>query len=367
MFRGPFFLSVLICPPMYRIPRALDPLLFLPGAAFEAMVRARSRFYSAGILSRHRLPRPAVSIGNITLGGSGKTPLVIYAAQVLIKLGFIPAVLTRGYGRRNSDKLLIVSPTRELPSPESILGDEPALVRRRVPSAWLGVSKDRRAAAEEIAGRAQGIVFVLDDGFQHQKVYRDLDIAIVDRTQHLMANHIFPRGTLREPVSHLRRCHAVVINGIQGPGEQDLTESAIRSLHVNAPLFHCDQKIKLLVPFSQWSKGEEDWRGPYPRSALVVAAIGNPERFRRDVVRLGIEVCGSRFFADHHRINSKEWLACREQADAGAADAIITTEKDAMKIEQPPDFPLLVSVQATEMSEADRFELLLKNSIEERL
>jgi tetraacyldisaccharide 4'-kinase len=357
---------VLSCPPMYRIPPVLDPLLFLPSAAFEAMIRARSRFYSAGIFSQHRLPRPVVSIGNITLGGSGKTPLVIYAAQVLIKLGFIPAVLTRGYGRRNSTKPMIASPAQEFSSPASVLGDEPALVRRRVPSVWLGVSKDRRAAAEAIASQAQGVVFVLDDGFQHQKVYRDLDIVIADRTQHLTTNHIFPRGTLREPVSQLRRCHMVVINGIPGPGEQDLTESAIRSLHVTARLFHCDQKIKSLVPFSQWSKGEEDGRA-YPKSALVVAAIGNPDRFRRDVARLGIEVCGTRFFADHHRIDSKEWIACHKEAEARAVDAVITTEKDAIKIEQPPGFPLLVSIQATEMSDADDFELLLKSRLQERL
>jgi len=351
---------------MHRIAPVLDPLLFLPGAAFEALVRARSRFYSAGIFPRHRLPRPVVSIGNITLGGSGKTPLVIYAAQVLIKLGFIPAVLTRGYGRSNSDKLLVISPAQEFPPAASILGDEPALVRRRVPSVWLGVSKNRRAAGEAIAGQAPGIVFVLDDGFQHQKICRDLDIVIVDRTQHLTTNHVFPRGTLREPVSQLRRCHMVVINGIPEPGEQDLTEPTIRSLHVNARLFHCDQRIKALVPFSQWSNGEEEEHDAYPKSALVVAAIGNPDRFRRDVARLGIEVRGTRFFADHHRIDPKQWLSCRKEADAKAVDAIITTEKDAMKIEQPPDFPLLVSVQQTEMSDADSFELLLKNRIEER-
>jgi tetraacyldisaccharide 4'-kinase len=351
---------------MYRIPPVLDPLLFLPGAAFEAVVRARSRFYSAGIFPRHRLPRPVISIGNITLGGSGKTPLVIYAAQVLIKLGFIPVVLTRGYGRRNSDRLLIVSPGRQFPSAASILGDEPALVRRRAPSVWLGISKDRRAAAEAIADQVPGIVFVLDDGFQHQKVYRDLDMVIIDRTQHLTTNHIFPRGTLREPVSHLRRCHMVVINGMPGPGEQDPTEQAIRSLHVNAGVFHCDQKIKALVPFLHWYSGKEDACSASPKSAFVVAAIGNPGRFRRDVERLGIEVHGTRFFADHHRIGPKEWLACRKEADARAVDAIITTEKDAMKIEQPPGFPLLVSVQETEMSDADDFELVLKNRLEER-
>jgi len=345
----------------------LDPLLFLPGAAFEAVVRARSRFYSAGIFRSHRLPGPVVSIGNITLGGSGKTPLVIYAAQVLAGLGFIPAVLTRGYGRRHSDKLLIVSPGQQFSFPASILGDEPALVRRRVPSVWLGVSKDRRAAAAAIAGRASGVVFVLDDGFQHQKVFRDLDIVIVDRTQHLATNHIFPRGTLREPVSQLRRCHIVVINGISGPGAQDLAEPALRSLNINARLFYCDQRIKSLVPFSRWVAGEEAVCGTHPKSALVVAAIGNPERFRRDVVRLGIDVRGARFFADHHRIDPKEWRSCRKEADAGAVDAIITTEKDAMKIDQIPGFPLLVAVQETEMSDADGFGRLLRNHIEEQL
>jgi tetraacyldisaccharide 4'-kinase len=352
---------------MYRIRPVLDPLLFLPGAAFEAVVRARCRFYSAGIFSQRRLPRPVISIGNITLGGSGKTPLVIYAAQVLLKLGFTPAILTRGYGRRHSERLLIMSPGQELQSPASVLGDEPALVRRRVPSTWLGVSKDRYAAGQAIAGQAQDIVFLLDDGFQHQRIFRDLDIVIVDRSQPLAENHIFPRGTLREPVSQLRRCHTVVLNGIPGEGKQDSTESALRSLHCNASFFHCDQKIVSLVPFSQWSEAEEDGPGAYPKSAFVVAAIGNPDRFRRDVTRLAIEVRGTRFFADHHQIDAREWLTCFKEAEAKAADAIITTEKDAVKIEQAPGSPLLIAVQATEMPDAENFERMLKTSLQERL
>lgn len=352
---------------MYRIPPALDPLLLLPGAAFEAVVRARSGFYSAGIFPQHRLPRPVISIGNITLGGSGKTPLVIYAAQALIKLGFTPAVLTRGYRRRGSEKLLVVSPGQELQSPASTLGDEPALVRRRIPSAWLGVSKDRHAAGQTLAGQVPNSVFLLDDGFQHRRIFRDLDIVIVDRSQPLEENHMFPRGTLREPVSQLRRCHMLVLNGLPGEGDRDSTEEGIRCLDRNARVFHCDQKIDSLVPFPQWSNGEESGHAPYPKSAFVVAAVGNPDRFRRDVTRVGIEVRGTRFFADHHRIGPKEWLACCKEAEAKAVDAIITTEKDAMKIEQSPAFPLLIAVQATEISEADDFERMLKNCLQERL
>jgi tetraacyldisaccharide 4'-kinase len=352
---------------MQRIPPALAPVIYIPSLAYETLVRMRALLYAKALLPKNRLPAPVISIGNITMGGSGKTPLVIYVARTLAKLGFDPAVLSRGYRRQYSNELRIIPPGETIPSPALMLGDEPALVRRHIASLWMGISKNRFLAGSKIAKLNTRIAFVLDDGFQHQKLHRDLDIVIVDRTQPLRTNRVFPRGTLREPLSGLRRCHMVVISGVSA-GKPDLMEEEIQSLHRNASIFHCIQSIQTLIPFSSWkdSLTSPDSRSAV-KSAYLAAALGNPGRFCDDVRRLDIEVRGCGFFRDHHWLQKKDWLACTEDARSKGADAIITTEKDAVKISQPPDFPLLVAVQATEMSDARAFELVLTKYIRERV
>ncbi len=350
---------------MHKMPSVLAPVLYIPGLLFEALIRARSGLYAVGLRPQHRLPGPVISVGNITMGGAGKTPLVIYVAQMLSELGANPVVLTRGYGRRNSSESLILPPGRTIASPALTLGDEPALIRRHVPSAWMGISRNRFMAGSNIAKQQTRPAFILDDGFQHRGLHRDLDIVIIDQSQPLRTNRVFPRGTLREPVSEMGRCQVIVIN-VQ-PGEVSAPlEEEVRSLNGKAAIFHCSQTIRSMIPFPAWKENQE---GCIPagrmRSAYLVAALGNPERFQRDVQRLGIDVRGARFFSDHHQLNREEWLACRAEAQNIRVDAIITTEKDAVKISQPPDFPLMVSVQSTQISDAGAFKLALKSCIEE--
>ncbi len=347
---------------MQKIPRALSPAVLIPGLLFEALIRARNGLYSAGWIAQRRLPNPVISIGNLTTGGAGKTPLVIYVARALIKLGFIPAVLTRGYGRSNGRQSHILPPQGEVPSASETLGDEPALIRRHLPSVWMGISKNRYQAGCAIARRCTEAVFVLDDGFQHRRLHRDLDIVIIDPSQPLKSNHVFPRGTLREPLRGLRRCHAAVINSPTESKASESAEALVRDLQPHAKIFHCRQAIQQVIPFSSWKNGAGSGsQGAGVRSVYLVSALGNPERFRRDVLQLGIKVRGGRYFPDHYRPRLKDWISCADAARQSGADAILTTEKDAIKIPHPPDFPLLVSVQSAEMSEAKAFERILQN------
>jgi len=368
---------------MHRVPSALAPAVFIPGLAYEALVRARNGLYSAALLRRRRLPAPVISIGNITMGGTGKTPLVIYVAQALAKLGFMPAILTRGYGRIRSSETHTLAPGETIPNPALTLGDEPALIRRHIPSSWMGVSKDRFVVGSILAKRDPRLVFVLDDGFQHRTLARDLDIVIIDSSQPLLSDRIFPRGNLREPVSALGRCDVIVINGPFDSPEANSIEADIRGLQTNAQIFHCNQFIQSLTPFLSWqtmaSRSPEEFSHlQYPGSRLaagnlsdspsayLVSALGNPERFLRDMQRLGIRGPGRKFYTDHHRLSLEDWQNCVKRARQKRADSIITTEKDAVKIDKPPDFPLLVAVQSTEMAGASEFELVLKKCIEER-
>lgn len=356
---------------MHRIPPRLAPAVFLPGLIFESLVRARGALYSFGLAAQRRLPNPVISIGNLTMGGSGKTPLVISTARIVTGLGYQPAILTRGYKRKGPAAPLVLSPGETAASPAEALGDEPALMRRHLPSSWMGISKNRFATGQEIARRAGRVVFILDDGFQHRRLHRDLDIVVIDASQPLASNRIFPRGTLREPPGSLKRCGAVVVN--RGAGAADAAvESEIRSIHPAAAVFHCLQRIGALVPFARWrqagpdpaeeSERREEAHGP----AYVVAALGNPGRFLRDLRQMGIEVSGTSLFRDHHQLSPKDWQACSGDARRRGARAIVVTEKDAVKIGEPPDFPLLVAVQSTEIDEREEFECLIRKTVEER-
>ncbi len=355
---------MLVYTSMYKVHPALAPGAFAAGILYEAFLRARNGLYAQGLLHQHRLAKPVISIGNLTMGGSGKTPLVIHVARILAELGFVPAILSRGYGRDKSGQEHIVPPGEKIPAAETTLGDEPALIRRHLPFVWMGISKNRCRTGAVLSRQPMRAVFLLDDGFQHRRLHRDLDIVIIDTSQPLASNRVFPRGTLREPLSELRRCHMVVLNG--EPESAHTVECEVRKIHPLARIHHCRQTIRALVPFASWRLGQEPAEhSGGALSAFLAAALGNPERFRRDVLQLGIDVRGVRFFRDHYPIRPKDWLECAADARSKRADALIITEKDAVKIWHPPDFPLLVAVQETGLTDGQGFQGVLRDCLRE--
>ncbi len=345
---------------MYMPPRWISPLLFVPGVIWEAALRARNSLFESGTLTARTLPRPVISIGNLTLGGAGKTPLAIYVARLLVQIAATPVLLSRGYARHSGHRCSIVPPDLPIALPARELGDEPALVRRSVPEAWLGISADRYEAGGHIAQKVPGAVFILDDGFQHRKLRRDLDLLIVDSTQLLEKNRIFPRGSLREPIEGMRRCHAVLINGAGGTTEASL-EEIVRGIHPRATVFHCRQRIETVLPYAEWL-GTSPAPVSAPTPAFLVAAIGNPHRFERDVAALAIEIRGSRFYRDHFAPRIDDWRACWAEARATGAQCLLTTEKDAIKIPGNPGVPLMVAVQSTHVSETDAFREMIRHA-----
>ncbi len=351
---------------MRKTTSALASLLYLPGLVYEAAVRARNGLYAASLLPQDRLSAPVLSVGNMTMGGTGKTPLVLYITQMLLRLGYHPAVLSRGYGRMEPGTVHIVAPGDVVPSPAGILGDEPALIRRYAPGAFLGIASNRFLAGELIAKQLSHPVFILDDGFQHRRLRRDLDIVVVDGSRSLKADRVFPRGTLREPLSGLRRCNIVLINDARDAAKTGRVIKEIRQCHPTAVVFRCTQTIRALVPFSAWAE-ENATQAAVPSTAFLVAALGNPERFEQDVRALGVEVLGTKFYRDHARLAPKDWADCIRQAHRKRADAIILTEKDAIKLLDPPEFPLLVAVQSTDIADAGGFESAVKRCLEERM
>jgi len=367
---------------MYKSTPALAPVLFIPGMIYRAGVYLRNRVFDSGLISARCLPQLTLSVGNLSMGGTGKTPFVIYLAGLVEEMGYTAAVLTRGYGRHEPGKTVIMPPgeTSILDFSASQLGDEPALIRRRLPKAWLGISNDRFYAANAIErqiepARAARLVFILDDGFQRRDICRDLDIVMIDSSQPPDVERLFPLGALREPVAELRRADIVIINSpatADTTGTQNssvvTTRENLRKYAPEADFFHCVQRICKIIPFSDWIDYQQpshlrEPAGIMPKTAFLAAAIGNPNRFKRDIQSLGIETRGCAFFKDHAVIGKKDWETCVGAARKLNAEAIIITEKDTVKISSRPDFPLLVAVQNTELLKAERFREILQSRL----
>lgn len=246
---------------------------------------------------------PVISVGNLTVGGAGKTPVAIELGSRLAARGLRPAVLSRGYGRRTRAPMQVSAESTVLE-----VGDEPLLMARRGLDVFVG---PRRALLAEMAVQRGADVLVLDDGLQHHALARDLDIVVVDASNPFGNGHVLPRGPLREPPSALGR----VRRGLLWLTRCDLPRDPRTS---SLPAWPA-------VESSYSARG--DLRG---RRVFVFAGIARPLSFEATVRALGAEIAGARWFRDHHRYTDRDLAALRR--DAGDA-ALVTTEKDLMRIE----------------------------------
>lgn len=284
----------------------------LPLAGLFALITLlRRTLFRAGILSSVRLPVPVIMVGNITVGGTGKTPLSIYLLEQLRHAGFHPGVVSRGYGRENS-ALVEVDAT----SATAHVGDEPLLISRRT-SVPVMVGSNRVAAAQALLQRHPELdLIVSDDGLQHYRLQRDFEIAVLDR-RGLMNRWLLPAGPLREPVSRLGSVDAIVINGGNCPSvlnEHELPHQLPQFAMelVSGDLYRLDDPAQI-VPATHFAAG--------PVHAL--AGIGNPQRFFDQLTGMGLDVIAHPF-PDHH-----DYVAC-DVPDDGIP--VLITEKDAVKL-----------------------------------
>jgi tetraacyldisaccharide 4'-kinase len=300
----------------------LVTLLALPSLVYGSAVRLRNRLYDRdGVTTRAKLP--VLSVGNLTVGGTGKTTMVAYLARRLQALGRVPAVVSRGYGGKAGRGPLVVSRgERPLVGPERA-GDEPYLLAGILPGARVVVGSDRIAGAE--AARAIGAdVVILDDGFQHRRLARDLDIVLLDAAGPFGNYHLLPAGSLREPISSLSRADVVVITRSR-PGESFVVlERVVRRYNVRCPIL---RSANHRVGFVD----AQGARAPRPERAVAFCGIGNPASFLADLEAEGVRIAAFRPFDDHHRFSAAEW---RDLLDTATRDgcALVTTEKDLVRL-----------------------------------
>jgi tetraacyldisaccharide 4'-kinase len=295
---------------------AAESLLWPASVLYGAVASLRAYAYRAGLFRPKRLEGMVVSVGNLTTGGTGKTPMVVWLAQRFVDSGRKVGVLSRGY--------------RALPGGAGASGhlpdarpwnDEVALLHGRLSQVGLGIGARRFEKGRELERRGVDC-FILDDGFQHLQLARDVDIVMIDAAKPFGGGHVLPSGRLREPVSALRRADVVVIH--RAPERVPAIEAVLRR-HSAAPVFY--SQTKLLQ--------REEYRGTRHTAAVApngrffaFCGIGNPAAFFADLKKWGVEVAGRESFRDHHHHTQGDIDRLESKARAAGAEALICTEKD---------------------------------------
>ncbi len=302
----------------------------LRGASWAYGMALRLRWWSLerGIAKVRRLPVPVISVGNLTVGGTGKTPLVILIAEALRNSGRRVAILSRGYARRRGRSVRCVSDGNRILAPLEEAGDEPFMMARRLPGVCVWVAADRVQAGKAALKEQAPEVLILDDGFQHRMLHRDLDLVVIRGPRPLANGRLLPSGPLREPPTALRRAHLVilVLQGDSRSKERSLEE--IRGVTPLPPVIGADYR-----PRGLWEI--RDGR-PLPFDALsgkrvaLVCAIGRPDGFRATVASLGARVEALLSFPDHHWYTFRDMERIRRIRNE--VDAVVTTEKDSWKL-----------------------------------
>ena len=291
--------------------------LFPFSLVYSVGVSLRNGAYTMRILRSEKLPGPVVSVGNISVGGTGKTPMVEWIAKQLIGMGKRPAILSRGYGAKTQHG-------------GELVNEERAVLAENVGQAPHHCDPDR-VRAGRLAAQEGANCFVLDDGFQHRRARRDLDIVLMDATAPPLGMLLFPAGSLREPLSSLRRgdvivlTHADLCSEIKRQGFRRL----VTKTAPGATLVEAAHRPTALVRAGGGAEESPDaLRG---KKVFAFCGIGNPESFARTLEKLGAEIVGAVYFEDHHAYTKADCSRMMEEAGKLDAATCVTTQKDAVK------------------------------------
>ncbi|MCK4293794.1 MAG: tetraacyldisaccharide 4'-kinase [Planctomycetes bacterium] len=330
-------------------------LLGIAACTYSLVIRLRNLLYSKGWLKAHRTNAAVISIGNITAGGTGKTPLVIWLCNQLSQ-NYKCAILTRGYRGTENSKLKTQN-----------FFDEPAILAESCPDAKVIVNPDRVAGAAEAVGRFGTKVLIMDDGFQHRRLARDLDIIAIDATRPFGYGRILPAGLLREPVAALKRADAVVITRSDQAAEAQLTRLEHKIRHIKADMIIATS-IHAPVCAESADAGQISLEELKAKKIFAFCGIGNPDAFLNTIKNLGANLLGSKIFDDHHHYTDDCLAQVCEQAERIEADLVLTTQKDWTKIapllsaEKRPPFAYL-AIEIRFSAGEDKLRRLIEDTL----
>lgn len=305
-------------------------------------VMAKLALYRHGVLQQHRLPCQVISLGNITVGGTGKTPTAQRLAATIRDLGYRVVILNRGYRAGWKGEIGVVSDGKRIYMSVTEAGDEAYLLAKSLPGVPVVIGRNRIVTGEYAVQELKAEVIILDDGYQHWQLARDLDIVLIDTLNVFGNNFLLPRGTLREPLVNLKRAHAFLLTKVDQSTDdtRDQIKSTVAVYNQQALVVESIHQPRCFIEVEKWYKGQrttnvalESIRGQH---VLAFSAIGNPSSFEQTIRDMGVAAVVGDRYPDHHDYTMAEMQAILQKAlDANVA-AIITTEKDAVKI--PAEF-----------------------------
>ena len=348
---------------------ALRFVLQIAAASYSSAIGLRNFLYSKGWFKTYKVNAIVISVGNITVGGTGKTPLVIWLCNYITKNSKLKtqnckcAILTRGYKSTQNQ----IRDTRYEIQDTKI--DEPAILAESCPNVKVIVNPDRVAGANEAVNKFGAQVLIMDDGFQHRRLARDLDIVAIDAMCPLGYDRLLPAGLLREPVTALKRADAVVITRCNQIAESDLAilEKKLESVNPNIIItraIHTPVCAKSLdhkeIPFEQLKD----------KRIFAFCGIGNPDAFLDTIRKLGLNLVGSKIYNDHHHYTENDIGDIHQQAKHSNAGFILTTQKDCTKTALMPlpenDITfayLLVELKFATKNEEDKITQLIEDTL----
>ena len=305
---------------------------------FGGVVAIRYFLYGTGVLRRYPLGIQVISIGNVTAGGTGKTPVTEIFARTLAAEGRKVAILSRGYRRKEApwwrrmftqviEPPLVVSDGRHVLLDAATGGDEPYMLASNLPGVAVVVDRNRVKAGRYAVKRFGCNTIILDDGFQYQKLKHSVEVVLVDSTNPFGNGNMLPRGILREPARHLSRADIIFLTKCRG--DVSAVRDLVRRYNTTAEIVECNHAPRVLKDV--WSREELPLSWLQGKTVCTLSGIASPKGFENSLRQLGAKVVWCERYADHHRYDASEVLYALNRSSDMGADALVTTEKDAVR------------------------------------
>lgn len=307
-------------------------ILFLLSILYSLFFKIRNTFYSAGLFKTNKLLVPVISVGNITLGGTGKTPFIIWLAEYLKKERYKTGILTRGYGRKNKNETIVLLKNNEILD-YNITGDEPQLIKNNIdPDIPIIIGSNRAKSGLLLIDEFGTKIILLDDGFQHLSLKRDLNIVVIDALNPFGNFNVFPAGILRENIGNLKRADIFLITKVDliSTTEKNKIIEFIKKTVYNAVIlegiFQADKFISV--------KTKKEYAPEYVSKSKCIAfsGIGNPDSFRKTLKNINISLLDYIIFPDHYPFMEKDMSDIFKRKIQFNSDIILTTEKDSTRL-----------------------------------
>ncbi|MBR3459030.1 MAG: tetraacyldisaccharide 4'-kinase [Selenomonadaceae bacterium] len=354
-------------------------ILYVFSVIYSRLLTMKLEGYMHGVFHRERLDCFVISLGNITVGGTGKTPTAQRLARMIQSMGYRVVILNRGYHAKWHGDVAVVSDGVTLQMTAADAGDEAFMLAKHLPDIPVLIGAKRSVTGRYAVEKFGAEVVIMDDGYQHWQLERDLDILLVDAVNAFGTGYILPRGTLREPLSHINRANVCLMTKVDQATEGSIghIRNTVQRCNKDALIFESVHQPRCFIPLAEWFdniSGEgldvSEFRGKH---IMAVSAIGNPASFEQTLSNLGAIVVESLRYPDHYDYTLQVMEDVLQQAEAQDVEAIVVTEKDAVKIpvevvQAKWAIPIdVICVEVTFRSGADEFQSMLKGKLQERL